>query len=347
MINSAIQANVGLRRISRFLALEDVDGRDEGADLHMALGEVKVERAIFDWKTPVPSESETKKPLQKASRRKWWARGRRASIEGTEDATPVVSSTTAPLLARVAPNAPLSSGGAAPPIDPAASTLATAAATSPSATLSDITMSVRPGELAIICGPTGCGKSSLLAALLGDCPKLDGRAVIRGRISYCPQRAWLANATLRANVLFGTPFDSARYEAVLDACALRADIALLPHGDATEIGERGVNLSGGQQQRINLARACYAQTDVVLLDDVLSAVDAHVGAHIFEQCVLGFLAGRTRVLVTHAVALTVLRANVVVAMQAGTVLAAAPPDADIPEIQALVQQAARSSSQPR
>jgi ATP-binding cassette subfamily C (CFTR/MRP) protein 1 len=174
------------------------------------------------------------------------------------------------------------------------------AATTPSVTLSNVSLAVRPGELAIICGPTGCGKSSLLAAMLGDMPRLGGLAAIRGKISYCPQRSWLANASLRENILFGSKFESSRYEAVLDACALRADIALLPNGDATEIGERGINLSGGQQQRVNLARACYADTDVVLLDDVLSAVDAHVGAHIFDQCILGFLTGRTRVLVTHS-----------------------------------------------
>ncbi len=342
VINSAIQANVGLRRISRFLALDDVDGRDHGTQLRIERGEVVIHEASFNWKSPPPADAAeaAKKKSQKG--RRWWGGSRRAKTE--DGAASVTSTTTAPLLASATP---------AVPTTPALSAVADAStdgvqpvAARTAHTLSNVTLAVRPGELAIICGPTGCGKSSLLAAMLGDMPRLGGHAAIRGKISYCPQRAWLANASLRENILFGSPFDSSRYEAVLDACALRSDIALLPDGDATEIGERGVNLSGGQQQRVNLARACYADTDVVLLDDVLSAVDAHVGAHIFEQCILGFLAGRTRVLVTHSVALTVLRADQVVAMKAGKVVAAAPPDAEIREIQELVKQAA-GSSQPR
>ena len=300
MINSAIQANVGLRRISRFLALDDVEGRDHGLQLGIATGEVVVQEASFKWTSPPPEEKEQrmeKKDTSAKGRRRWgmkWGSSQRAQTEGT------ATSTTAPLLASATPPVPTTlpvssmTGSSTDGIQPMS------AATTPSVTLSNVSLAVRPGELAIICGPTGCGKSSLLAAMLGDMPQLGGLAAIRGKISYCPQRSWLANASLRENILFGSKFESSRYEAVLDACALRADIALLPNGDATEIGERGINLSGGQQQRVNLARACYADTDVVLLDDVLSAVDAHVGAHIFDQCILGFLTGRTRVLVTHS-----------------------------------------------
>ncbi|KAK9823545.1 hypothetical protein WJX72_003616 [[Myrmecia] bisecta] len=112
---------------------------------------------------------------------------------------------------------------------------------------------------------------------------------------------WIQNASLRDNVLMGAPLDGARYERVLAACALLPDLAMLPAGDQSEIGEKGINLSGGQRHRVALARACYQDADVYLLDDPLSAVDAHVGRHLMEQCVCGLLAGKTRVLVTHQV----------------------------------------------
>mmetsp|Transcript_3201 Transcript_3201/g.9809 ORF Transcript_3201/g.9809 Transcript_3201/m.9809 type:complete len:1233 (+) Transcript_3201:1084-4782(+) len=207
---------------------------------------------------------------------------------------------------------------------------------SPPATLDTISLLVRPGELALVCGPTGCGKSSVLAALCGEIPRLGGTVVCSGRISYCPQRAFVMNATLRDNILFGSPYEASRYRAVLQACALEPDLKLLPAGDMTEIGEKGVNLSGGQQQRINLARACYARSDIVLLDDVLSAVDAHVGQHLFDRCINGFLAGRTRILVTHSVASTLERASTVIVMgEGGRVLAQDTPFGEHEAIAAL------------
>ncbi|EOD27669.1 hypothetical protein EMIHUDRAFT_426930 [Emiliania huxleyi CCMP1516] len=207
---------------------------------------------------------------------------------------------------------------------------------SPPATLDTISLLVRPGELALVCGPTGCGKSSVLAAICGEIPRLGGTVVCSGRISYCPQRAFVMNATLRDNILFGSPYEASRYRAVLQACALEPDLKLLPAGDRTEIGEKGVNLSGGQQQRINLARACYARSDIVLLDDVLSAVDAHVGQHLFDRCINGFLAGRTRVLVTHSVASTLERASTVIVMgEGGRVLAQDTPFGEHEAIAAL------------
>ena len=130
----------------------------------------------------------------------------------------------------------------------------------------------------------GSGKSSLVAACLGEIPKVDGTVTMCGSVGYVPQQAWIQNATLRDNVTFGQPFEFEKYSRVLEACCLEPDIAMLPGGDMTEVGEKGITLSGGQKQRLSLARAVYQEADVYLLDDPLSAVDAHVGRHIFENC---------------------------------------------------------------
>ena len=138
----------------------------------------------------------------------------------------------------------------------------------------------------------------------------------RGSISYAPQVPWIQQATLRENILFGSKFQKARYDAVLRCCALEKDIETLPLGDSTEIGEKGVNLSGGQKQRVSLARAAYSNSDIIIMDDVLSAVDAHVGEHIFCELITGFLKGRTRILVTHQVSLVLPRADLVLCLRA-------------------------------
>ena len=132
-------------------------------------------------------------------------------------------------------------------------------------------------------------------------PRLAGRVVTRGSFSMCLQEPWIQNLSLRENVLFGGAYDSAWYARVLSACALDADLSALPAGDSTEIGERGVNLSGGQKARVALARACYARADIVLLDDVLSAVDAHTGNLIWESLAARAARGKTIVLVTHQI----------------------------------------------
>ena len=169
--------------------------------------------------------------------------------------------------------------------------------------LTDVTFTINKGELVLVLGSVGSGKSSLLCGLLGEAEKTKGRLALGGRIGYVPQSAFIINATLRHNVLFGQPYDSVRYKQCLTACALDSDIALLPNGDMTEIGERGINISGGQKQRISIARAAYAlDNDIVLLDDPLSAVDAHVSKHIVEHCINGLMKGRTRLLITHSMA---------------------------------------------
>ncbi|KAJ7416043.1 ATP binding cassette subfamily C member 1 [Willisornis vidua] len=169
--------------------------------------------------------------------------------------------------------------------------------------LNSINFTVPEGSLVAVVGQVGCGKSSLLSALLGEMDKKEGYVVVKGSVAYVPQQAWVQNATLEDNIIFGREMNESRYKRVIEACALLPDIEILPTGDKTEIGEKGVNLSGGQKQRVSLARAVYCNADVYLLDDPLSAVDAHVGKHIFEKVIgpKGILKNKTRVLVTHAI----------------------------------------------
>ncbi|XP_017012708.2 multidrug resistance-associated protein 1 isoform X2 [Drosophila takahashii] len=170
-------------------------------------------------------------------------------------------------------------------------------------TLRNINIEVHKSSLVALVGTVGSGKSSVVQAFLGEMEKLAGVVNTVGKLAYVPQQAWIQNATVRDNILFGQPYDRKRYNKVIDACALRADIDILSAGDSTEIGEKGINLSGGQKQRISLARAVYSDADLYLLDDPLSAVDAHVGKHIFEEVIgpKGILARKSRVLVTHGV----------------------------------------------
>uniref|UniRef100_A0A8C1S4N0 ABC-type glutathione-S-conjugate transporter n=1 Tax=Cyprinus carpio TaxID=7962 RepID=A0A8C1S4N0_CYPCA len=171
------------------------------------------------------------------------------------------------------------------------------------ATLDNINVMVPQGSLLAVVGHVGCGKTSLVSALLGEMEKQEGQISIRGSVAYVPQQAWIQNATLRDNILFGRPYVEQKYRCVLEACALTPDLEVLPGGDQTEIGEKGINLSGGQRQRVSLARALYSDADVYLLDDPLSAVDAHVAKHIFDKVIgpEGALKGKTRILVTHGI----------------------------------------------
>ncbi|XP_051926933.1 ATP-binding cassette sub-family C member 3-like isoform X2 [Hippocampus zosterae] len=180
--------------------------------------------------------------------------------------------------------------------------------------LHDINVLVPHGSLLAVVGHVGCGKSSLISALLGEMEKLEGDVSIRGSVAYVPQQAWIQNATLRDNILFGKPYNEQKYRCVLEACALTPDLEVLPGGDMTEIGEKGINLSGGQRQRVSLARALYCDADVYLLDDPLSAVDSHVSKHIFDNLIgpEGALKGKTRILVTHGISYLPQVDNIVV-----------------------------------
>jgi len=163
----------------------------------------------------------------------------------------------------------------------------------------DINLSIARDELIAVIGSVGSGKSSLLAALAGDMRKTDGNVTFGANRAFCPQYAWIQNTTVRDNITFGREYHRRWYNEVVDACALRPDLEMLPAGDQTEIGERGITVSGGQKQRLNIARAIYFNADVVIMDDPLSAVDAHVGRHIMDKAICGLLAGKARVLATH------------------------------------------------
>ena len=166
--------------------------------------------------------------------------------------------------------------------------------------LKGIDLSIKPGEFVAIVGKVGSGKSSMVNALLGELKTKSGTLAVSGSLAYTAAlESWIQNASLKDNILFGKPFEPDKYQNTLQVCALLSDLDLLPGGDMTEIGEKGINLSGGQKARVSLARAVYQDCDIYLLDDPLSSVDAHVGSHIFNNCFLGALKGKTRILVTH------------------------------------------------
>ncbi|KAM5227272.1 multidrug resistance-associated protein 1 isoform 2-T2 [Ctenodactylus gundi] len=187
-------------------------------------------------------------------------------------------------------------------------------------TLNGITFSIPEGALVAVVGQVGCGKSSLLSALLAEMDKLEGHVSVKGSVAYVPQQAWIQNNSLRENILFGRQLQERYYKAVVEACALLPDLEILPSGDRTEIGEKGVNLSGGQKQRVSLARAVYCDSDIYLFDDPLSAVDAHVGKHIFENVIgpKGMLKSKTRILVTHGISY-LPQVDVIIVMSGGKI----------------------------
>ncbi|CAN1285585.1 ABC transporter C family member 4 [Linum perenne] len=167
--------------------------------------------------------------------------------------------------------------------------------------LKEINLKVEKGELTAIVGTVGSGKSSLLGSVLGEMHKVSGKVKVRGSTAYVAQTSWIQNGTIEENILFGLEMDRRKYDEAVRVCSLVKDLEMMEFGDQTEIGERGINLSGGQKQRIQLARAVYQDSDIYLLDDVFSAVDAHTGTDIFKECVRGALKGKTILLVTHQV----------------------------------------------
>ncbi|XP_043687090.1 putative ABC transporter C family member 15 [Telopea speciosissima] len=161
-------------------------------------------------------------------------------------------------------------------------------------------MNIMKGDKVAVCGSVGSGKSSLLCSILGEIPRITGAGIkVYGSEAYVPQSAWIQTGTIRDNVLFGKEMDSSFYRNVLEGCALNRDIQMWSDGDLSMVGERGMNLSGGQKQRIQLARALYSDSDIYLLDDPFSAVDAHTGAHLFKECLMRILSQKTVIYVTH------------------------------------------------
>ncbi|XP_047982065.1 ABC transporter C family member 3-like [Salvia hispanica] len=174
-------------------------------------------------------------------------------------------------------------------------------ASSSSPTLRDISFRVSRGMRVAVCGMVGSGKSSLLSSILGEIPKISGAVSLSGTKAYVAQSAWIQSGKIEENILFGKEMDRQRYNRVLEACSLNKDLEILPFGDQTVIGERGINMSGGQKQRIQIARALYQDADIYIFDDPFSAVDAHTGTHLFNECIMGLLNSKTIIYVTHQV----------------------------------------------
>ncbi|KAF9319799.1 Canalicular multispecific organic anion transporter 2 [Podila horticola] len=268
---------VANRRIQRYLLSEELDGSEierhdtlppKTSDSTPAV--IEIQNATFAWDKEGP-EVETDKQ-EKAREKKEAKKYKQLVKEALESGLPTPSPPT--------------------PVD-----------RNYNATLTDINLSVSMGHLTAIVGRVGQGKTSLFNAMIGDMYKRQGAVKIYGRIAYAPQQPWIINATLKENIVFGLEFDQEKYDRIVYASGLRPDIEMLPAGDLTEIGERGINLSGGQKQRVSLARATYQDADIYLLDDPLSAVDAHVDQHLWHNLIgpNGLLKDKTRLLVTHGI----------------------------------------------
>lgn len=165
--------------------------------------------------------------------------------------------------------------------------------------LKNINLDVKQGSFICITGPTGTGKSSLFKAICGELEKVSGSLQVKGKIALCTQTPWLINKTIRENIIFGRPFNKDRYDQIIQLCQLEKDFSVLPHKDLTDVIQNGSNLSGGQRHRLSLARACYADQDIYLIDSTFSALDNHLQNAIFNNCIKGFLKKKTILLITH------------------------------------------------
>ncbi|KAF8948891.1 Multidrug resistance-associated protein 1 [Haplosporangium gracile] len=263
LLSSTTSILVATRRIQAFLLSEELPIDSKSVLSGLGEDDVVVRDAVLSWHKQV-TDDQVNSNIQD---------GRDDNVTGDEN-TPLLAPPSPPSETVVIPRVP---------------------------TLNNINFRLRAGSLTAIVGRIGSGKSSLLSALIGDMYKYQGSVQVRGSIAYVSQQAWILHSTVKDNILFGKPLDQERYEAVILACCLQQDLDMLPAGDQTEIGERGINLSGGQKQRVSLARAAYQDADIYLLDDPLSAVDAHVDQHLWKNLIGpgGLLKDKTRLLVTH------------------------------------------------
>ena len=165
--------------------------------------------------------------------------------------------------------------------------------------LKTVNLTIKPGEFVAVIGKVGSGKSSLLLALMDEMVRQEGTVKKNGAIAYISQEAFLQNDTLENNVVYGKEYNRDKFEQILEMCQMLPDLAILPGREKAEIGERGLNMSGGQKQRINIARAVYSDSDIYIIDDALSALDAYVGKKIMDGVFMGKLKGKTRVMVTN------------------------------------------------
>lgn len=272
-----------LNALGRLQAVFDAEVTTEERVIDPSLLEaVRIDHASFTWDAAPPVEEEVAKLEAKLAAAQAKKAGKAAPAADKAEKVPKSGAVT--------PNA---KSGVATPENPSA-------AQQNIFQLKDINLSIPKGSLTAIVGEIGSGKSSLLQGLMGEMRRTEGKVTFSGSTALCAQTPWIQNATVRENIVFGQPWDEERYwNAVRDSC-LEPDLELLEDGDGTEIGEKGITLSGGQKQRVNIARAIYFNADIIALDDPLSALDAGVGKAIFHNAFLGALAGKTRILVTHA-----------------------------------------------
>ncbi|KAL2915615.1 hypothetical protein HK105_204800 [Polyrhizophydium stewartii] len=275
VFSSYADVSIAIKRIQELLLAPEVEAPATIAT--NAPNAVEIVDGEFNWDSMPPSDDSANAAdgtaKAKAARPpRWFVIKPKGDKDGGEELEPVSDSSTVTLQT------------AAPPAK---------------STLRNINIAVPRGKLVAVVGSVGSGKSSLLNALVGEMKRVKGTVTFSSRLGYAPQQAWIQNASVKDNILFGQPFDEERYHAAIRDCSLEKDLEILADGDLTQIGERGINLSGGQKQRVNLARMVYFNADIVLLDDPLSAVDAHVGRALFDNCIQGALAGKTRILVTH------------------------------------------------
>ncbi|KAF9196462.1 hypothetical protein BGZ50_000082 [Haplosporangium sp. Z 11] len=309
-IKSTMQSAVSLRRIDKFLQNEElvkdtvvtrIDGKAPShSSTHPIIGFVN---ATFTW-----PNKENEQAVAKTAKKQTWTQKIKAKFSKSPKAVeePVVAEPR-PVQERFK--------------------------------LENITADFPVGQLSLVVGPTGSGKSALLLAILGELERLEGSTYLPrldyndnrrhdngSGIAYVSQTAWLQNTTIRDNITFGKEFDQERYDAVVEGCALATDFEILESGDKTEIGEQGITLSGGQKQRVSLARAIYSDAKVLLLDDCLSAVDTHTGKQLFQTLTGPLLYGRSIIMATHQVQLTLSAAAFVLVLNKGHVLGSGTPE---------------------
>nr|POE63715.1 oligomycin resistance atp-dependent permease yor1 [Quercus suber] len=283
VIGQIVDANASIGRIAEFLDAEEIE--DEATWDVNSKDAITIDQADFTWERERTQDPESQlgrggkpgKPTKEdkqAAKQKAQEAKRKLKLLEKEGSLPQT------------PTTPTTPGGS---IDEEEKPFQ----------INDINLSVGRNELIAVIGSVGSGKSSLLGALAGDMRRTSGNVTFGATRAFCPQYAWIQNATVKQNICFGKDFDKKWYNEVVDACALRPDLEMLPSGDLTEIGERGITVSGGQKQRLNIARAIYFDADIVLMDDPLSAVDAHVGKHIMDNAICGLLRDKCRVLATH------------------------------------------------
>ncbi|KAJ2450923.1 hypothetical protein EV183_003955 [Coemansia sp. RSA 2336] len=356
---------VSLSRIESFMVQSQIQNLEERVDLNATIqsGEIGFVNASFEWDCCADEEAGNggpKSPLSPPANKSASRSSLSNSLESSEsEQTPLISSQQSATYDST------SSGVDDFDQVPTPVTCVESSNGKPASSkgtmqfkLTDITLQFPIGGLSLVVGPTGSGKSSLLSALIGEMTLTQGRVILptadprildaqlqnsRYRevielasqgpvmtdVAYVSQEAWLRNASIRENILFGEPYDAERYEEVLRMCALKPDLRLLAAGDRTEIGERGITLSGGQKQRMALARAVYSHRRILLIDDCLSAVDAHTAKHILNECLVSqtkLMQGRTRVLVTHHVSLCLPHSQFVAVMQSGRVAVSGTPE---------------------